>query len=357
MEKIEFGDGEDIQTKEAGSKVECTSKGRSSTSRSKSRDQLLGEDGRGIYVLVDDWPGLIVMHGKHAHEVRKEINMDKDEMAEFADVVMSLFPDLKHGNINHSGKTVGVGNARKRATQEMEEYLMKQHLPQSAIEAASRLEKKLRSQEDISSDLQGEDRSPDIDSRLLSKRFPAIFGKAKQIAVHLEQQLEGACPPSVHERDERYAIYSLPKIGERTTSFYITRDYSSALHYNEDDGRCLAIGQFVEVHEPTCKRGSRGESCKVGWAFYLPEIDLCIELCHGTIRIWRSKDLLHGTSLDGATHPDGCKSKCYVFVNQIKRNHLQKKDLLKQDQGTPLALRSAMIRLTDDYCSSACSSL
>jgi hypothetical protein len=113
----------------------------------------------------------------------------------------------------------------------------------------------------------------------------------------------------------------LPFLGNSlTTANFVSFNFESILHVNHDDGNAFAIAYVVEVHHKGCKNASTDQSCCLGWVFFVPTLGFYISLHHGTTFAWDSENLPHGSSFDGYD-PEGCQSKGYVFVSQIKRSH------------------------------------
>merc|ERR1711862_892943 len=110
-----------------------------------------------------------------------------------------------------------------------------------------------------------------------------------------EQILFSIFPAAAFNRQRLSAAAGVPVFLQTgTTCMFDTWDYTTAAHVdNNDDGRCLTLAVFIEQHEPGCQR----TLCVHRWRFFCPELKRFISVQHGTIVVWNSAVLLHGTTV------------------------------------------------------------
>jgi hypothetical protein len=106
-----------------------------------------------------------------------------------------------------------------------------------------------------------------------------------------------------------------------TTCMFDTFNYNTAAHRDTaDDGRCMSNLIFMEEHESKCER----EQCTQHWRFFCPELKRFISIRHGTMIVWNSEVLLHGTAIHSQRPEGACKSMRWAIVSQVKRLHHKK---------------------------------
>lgn len=96
-----------------------------------------------------------------------------------------------------------------------------------------------------------------------------------------------------------------------------TFNYTTAAHRDRDNGRCKALAVFLEEHMPGCLQAR----CARRWRFFLPELKRYISVRHGTMVVWDSEVLLHGTAVHSLPREGACASKRWAVVSQVKKGH------------------------------------
>jgi hypothetical protein len=103
-------------------------------------------------------------------------------------------------------------------------------------------------------------------------------------------------------------------------------NFRTAIHCDHDEGSALALGLFLEKHQPSCTWGPH-LSCHKNWYFLFPELHCKIPLWHGVVIIWDSERCKHGTICDGFVE-GGCRSDVYACESQLKQSHYHKCDIV-----------------------------
>ncbi len=89
-----------------------------------------------------------------------------------------------------------------------------------------------------------------------------------------------------------------------TMNMFDMCDYMTAAHYDKGDLHSTkTIAVFIEEHHPGCSC----TRCAWRWRFFCPELRWYVSVHHGTIIVWDSARLLHGTTVHSQPCADACR--------------------------------------------------
>jgi hypothetical protein len=125
--------------------------------------------------------------------------------------------------------------------------------------------------------------------------------------------------PPLHSTREKHAQATKAPVFRETatTVMFDTFNYTTAAHCDCDNGRCKAFAVFLKEHVHGCDR----QQCAHRWRFFLPELKRFISVQHGTMVVWDSEVLLHGTAIHSLPDDGACNSNRWAVVSQVKKGH------------------------------------
>jgi hypothetical protein len=153
---------------------------------------------------------------------------------------------------------------------------------------------------------------------------PELYKVSEEMAMLMTTLLGLSLPTALLECIRLAKMFCVPFLGESfTTGNFLSWNFRSVRHCNEDKGHAFAIALVFEIHKPGCANARAGKSCQHGWVFFVVELGVYIPLTHLSIFVFDSEHLEHGSSFDDHD-PEGCESEGIVCVSQIKQSHHMK---------------------------------
>lgn len=148
---------------------------------------------------------------------------------------------------------------------------------------------------------------------------PDLFKLTEEFALRFEEILGTIFPPAKVNREKHAQATKAPVFRETaTTVMFDTFNYTTAAHCDRDNGRCKAFAVFLEEHVHGCDR----QQCARRWRFFLPELKRFISVQHGTMVVWDSEVLLHGTAIHSLPDDGACNSNRWAVVSQVKKGQI-----------------------------------